>query len=227
GGIGHPCSVGAMTAAGTTRSPLLLFAALAAVSAFLCYLSITLARETLAFSFVSSDKVTIIPGLIFGTVVAACSRWFETRSVLQLALIIALTTVGWIAAVDAAMMTIDPVSDYQKAIFGPLPFLENDDGDSRIAPYMGGLAGGAVGGAFTILGLSIGGQSIRRLGAWAWAWGNATLAGAAVGLLAFRYDRSYLVLFLVWQIAVIIAIVRGLSAHNAQPFGWQEQESTG
>lgn len=184
-----------------------VFGFLAAVSALLCYLTVQLAPNFLRVGFgFSGEKATILPGIIFGTLVASCNYFFGARGPLQLVLVIALTTVGWIAAVEATIVTAKALSSYEN--------------------YVGGLVGGAVGGGLTILGVAITNRDFRRFGAWSLSWGTATVAGATLGVLP-KDDYGFLILFAVWQIAVIVSIVRGLPPEAAKPIHWRGRGSTG
>jgi len=171
------------------------FAGLAAVSAFLGYLVVLLTPDLVPFSFTRTSGVTILPGMIFGAPVAFCNHVFGARGILRVALVVALTTIGWVAAVDATVLAVDALSRH-----------------GRATQYLiGGLIGGAVGGGLTILGVGMTNETYRDLAPCAVSWGTATLAGAALGLLDLKDESDFLILFAVWQIAVIVSIARGLA----------------
>jgi hypothetical protein len=186
------------------------FAGLAALSAFLCYLSVLFAPDLVSFSFARKSGVSILPGIIFGTLVAFCNHVFGGRGILRSALVVGLTTLGWVAAVDATVLTVDALS-----------------GSSQATQYLiGGLIGGGVGGALTLLGVAMTNRSYRRFEACAVSWAAATLAGATLGLLDLKEESDFLILFAVWQIAVIVALVRGFP-RDAAKLGWKWPSSSG
>jgi hypothetical protein len=88
-------------------------------------------------------------------------------------------------------------------------------GNNPVAVYVVGLVGGAVGGAITILGLLITNPPFRRFDSVMVCWATATIAGAVYGM-----GQNIFVLFIVWQIAVILAIARGFSATTSQVPRW-------
>jgi hypothetical protein len=211
---------------------ILIFSALAIPCAVLCYLAVTFAPNFLAFSFVEKapDKpMTIVPGLLFGILVAACDYVFAVRDRFFLLAVVLLTTVGWIVAVDSAVGTVKVLSEYQKSVNLSAQDPPADDSQagadndvSAPAPplfqrefpgsfYVAGIVGGAVGGTFTILGLLITNIGFRRLESCVLAWATATAAGAVLGVANLMGSWAFLTLFSVWQCAVITAIARGLA----------------
>ncbi|WOH83616.1 toll/interleukin-1 receptor domain-containing protein [Bradyrhizobium sp. BEA-2-5] len=79
------------------------FAVLSLASAVVCTLATTYALNVLQYSFVASDPggITILPGVIFGAAIATCNVMFGARDRFQLALVVAITTAAWIAAIAA------------------------------------------------------------------------------------------------------------------------------
>ncbi|MVT63618.1 hypothetical protein GPL21_00630 [Bradyrhizobium pachyrhizi] len=79
------------------------FGVLSLASAVVCTLATTYALNVLQYSFVASDPggITILPGVIFGAAIATCNVMFGARDRFQLALVVAITTAAWIAAIAA------------------------------------------------------------------------------------------------------------------------------
>src|SRR5262245_14444660 len=199
--------------AANDRAHMATFVALAAASAFLCYLSVTFMPDLLRVSFVSTEKITLVPGLIFGVAVAAVSRASGVLDWRRLAAVIVLTTVGWIAACDATVMTERLLSGYHTIAVSSTGDgeLSRRSGEVPLVAYLAGLVGGAVGGGLTIVGLLITNVEFRRLHAWSLAWATATLAGLTYGLVVhLDLKLGFLILFGAWQVAVIVSVVRGL-----------------
>jgi hypothetical protein len=231
------------------RSPMLPLAILALISAIGCYFTFNHSPEILRFSFVGALKnssVAILPGVIFGGVVAACNAIFGIRDPFQLALVIVITTVAWIAAYDASSATFALFDEYSKTIVSDSATAETSTptekpaadpsastpGDAAatpttaslssnsIIPYILGVIGGAVGGAITILGLLITNPGFRRLESIMVCWATATIAGVIFGV---AFSSSIFILFAVWQPAVILAIARGFRQEKAQLPQWLER----
>ena len=107
--------VAAETAAGTPagasqRRTILVFAALGVLTGVLSYLAGKYVNvDLLRFSFVPfgqrESAAPILPGVIFGILVAGCCRRFGSRNRWLLALAVLLTTAAWILAYDLTVKT--------------------------------------------------------------------------------------------------------------------------
>ena len=214
------------------------FLALALASAVACTLTVKYATGILQYSFVDTGPaggVTVLPGLIFGLVVATCNFIFGIRDRFQLALVVAITAAAWIAAFDASSVTLQSLSQYSRAVNTPAdaaasladattePAAEVRDTLSN-NPFMGyliGGVGGAVGGAITILGVILTNPGFRRLDSVVITWLAAIAAGTVYGaVVKFTDWLGWLVLFGVWQPAFLLAMARGFPRGAAQIPGW-------
>ncbi|WP_298280105.1 toll/interleukin-1 receptor domain-containing protein [uncultured Bradyrhizobium sp.] len=214
------------------------FLALALASAVACTLTVKYATGILQYSFVDTGPaggVTVLPGLIFGLVVATCNFIFGIRDRFQLALVVAITAAAWIAAFDASSVTLQSLSQYSRAVNTPAdaaasladattePAAEVRDTLSN-NPFMGyliGGVGGAVGGAITILGVILTNPGFRRLDGVVITWLAAIAAGTVYGaVVKFPDWLGWLVLFGVWQPAFLLAMARGFPRGTAQIPGW-------
>ncbi|MBR0897569.1 toll/interleukin-1 receptor domain-containing protein [Bradyrhizobium tropiciagri] len=190
------------------------FIALALASAIACTLAVKYATGLLRFSFVDSGPyggITILPGVIFGVVVATCNFIFGIKDRFQLLLVIAITAAAWISAFDASSVTLQTLGQYSKvattaaadttaadttaaADSSAAPDSSAADATTTSAaevrdtltnnPFMGyviGGVGGAVGGAITILGIILTNPSFRRLNSVVMTWIAAVAAGIVYG----------------------------------------------
>ncbi len=135
--------------------------------------------------------VPVYPGPLFGLVIAfGVYRWGKASW--WAALLAFVVTVGvWIAAVRGFHMV-------------------TDDATSNI--YLGGLVAGAIGAAGTMLGGAITLPALRRAPDWLLVAGVGALAGLLVGPeMQLPNDKSFLLLFSVWQAAVAGCIGYALS----------------
>jgi hypothetical protein len=249
------------------KSLMLILAAMALVSAIGSYLATTYSPDALTFSFINSTgaRAAILPGVLFGGVVAVCNAIFGLRDRFQLALVVIVTAVAWIVAFDTSATTMGLLNQYSKTIAPDNSTADTSNaggsdtsvsgtasdttsnsnasdasppvggssantatttstpitpttaylGNDPAAVYFVGLVGGAVGGAITILGLLITNPSFRRLESVMVCWATAAVAGAVFGMV-----QSFFALFVIWQIAVILAIFRGFSTTTAQVPQW-------
>ncbi len=214
------------------------FLALALASAVACTLAVKYATGILQYSFVDSGPaggITILPGLIFGLVVATCNFIFGIRDRFQLALVVAITAAAWIAAFDASSVTLQSLGQYSRAVNTPPdaaasiadtttePAAEVRDTLSN-NPFMGyliGGVGGAVGGAITLLGVILTNPGFRRLDSVVITWLAAIAAGTVYGaVVKFPDWLGWLVLFGLWQPAFVLAMARGFPRGAAQIPEW-------
>jgi hypothetical protein len=96
---------------------MLILSIMALVSAIGCYLANEYSPQRLGFSFIGADvKAPVLPGVIFGVVVAICSAIFGLRDRFQLGLVILVTTAAWIAAFDMSATTDGLLHQYSKTV---------------------------------------------------------------------------------------------------------------
>jgi hypothetical protein len=230
---------------GAQGGTILPFLALSLASAIGSFLAITYAMSVLQFSFVPDNKLktTILPGIIFGMAVATCDSIFGLKDRFQMALVIAITAVAWIAAFDSAAVTFQALAQYSRPV-------ASDSGASREMPagteassttpaaaagaearevlidnpiigYIVGCVGGAVGGAITILGVLLTNPGFRRIDSIVMCWIAVTAAGAIYGLTPLLSESLLrFLLFSVWQTAFILTMARGFPRGSAELPDW-------
>src|SRR5215470_9770279 len=87
----------------SSRRAIIVFALLGLLSGVLSWLAGSfLGQDWLRFSFVPfgwrNGAAPIAPGIVFGLLVAACCRYYGTRSALDLVLAVIVTTMAWMLA---------------------------------------------------------------------------------------------------------------------------------
>lgn len=216
--------------------PMLLFAGFGLVTGLLTYLTIQFAPKFLTFSFLITPQqygptpVTIIPGVLFGFLVAACIYRHGVVDRFLLSVVIAVTTLAWVVAYDATVTANLSLGEFRKTVSeAKTPASAAATGQKAednlgiqptSSPYtqpmpvmfaLSGMVGGFVGGLITIIGVSIAAPGFRRLESWVITLAVSTVFGALleVGTLS---TLGFLLLFAGWQSAVITTIARGLAA---------------
>jgi hypothetical protein len=217
----------------TLDLPVVPLVGLSLASAVCCCLAVVYANNLLLYSFVLSgaERVTVIPGLIFGLAVAACNFIFGARDRFQLGLVVVVTTLAWVAAWDSSLVTLRVLGEYSKAAAIDSSSLPADTPPAEaaretlsnmpITGYIIGCVGGAVGGAITILGVLLINVRFRRIDSVATCWIAATVAGGAYGLLTSLPSwLGWLILFATWQTVVIMVMAREFPRGTAQLPEW-------
>jgi len=218
----------------TLDLPVVPLAALSLTSAIGCSLATTYASNLLPYSFIMTgeERVTIVPGLIFGLAVATCNFIFGIRDRFQLGLVIVVTTLAWIAAWDSSLVTLKVLGQYSKTVVtdngGAIAADASPGGVARetlsnnpITGYVIGCVGGAVGGAITILGVLLINVSFRRIESVVTCWIAAAATGGVYGLLVSLPSwLGWLILFALWQTAVIMMMARAFPRGTAQLPNW-------
>lgn len=96
---------------------MLILSTMALVSAIGSFLANKYSPQRLGFSFIGADvKAPVLPGVMFGVVVAICAAIFGLRDRFQLGLVILVTTAAWIAAFDMSSTTNALLNQYSKTI---------------------------------------------------------------------------------------------------------------
>ncbi len=154
---------------------------------------------------INAAGVPLHAGIAFGAGVAAMSWLWARRDPGKCLLALALTLMGWLAAVNTA-------NDAMQAVVGSalLGTVEGAKASREVVGWiLGGLSGGAVGAGLTAFGAGVPGEAIRR----PQAWGLIVVTGTLFGLLLYPAALADLVaiLFVPWQAAVAAAIAHGLS----------------
>jgi hypothetical protein len=225
-----------------------MFALLGIATGALSYLAFEFPLRALMVSFLLDAKLgpyptTPLPGVIFGSLVAACTWWYGTRDRFLLFVAFALTILAWILAYDStaavhAQLTLfkkplqistsaEPASSTQKQdTDAPARSDAASDGEkaengetqrevARSIPYvagMSGIVGGLVGGFITIFGVSIANPRFRRFESWMTTLLVAAVLGTLIELVRIEQHLGFLLLFAIWQPAVICLIARGMAA---------------
>jgi hypothetical protein len=188
---------------------ILIFAALGVVSGTLSFIAGKHSQlPFLHLSFFPYDayrgSAPILPGVIFGLLVAGCAHHFGSRDRLRLLLAVLLTTAAWVLAFDLTSQ-----ADFYLGM--------QVTSDARGAITCG--IGGFVGGLGTCIAVAIANPKFRRLEAWLLTVLVATLFGAIEKVyeqFAELFDDAALyALFVAWQAAVIAAVARGLGRARA------------
>jgi hypothetical protein len=154
---------------------------------------------------INAQGVPLHAGIAFGAGVGIILWLWAKRDPGKCLLAMALTLMGWLAAVNTA-------NDAMQAVVGSELFgtVEGAKASREVVGWiLGGLFGGAVGAGLTAFGAGIPGEAIRR----PQAWGLIVVTGALFGLMLYPAALADLiaVLFVPWQAAVAAAIAYGLS----------------
>jgi hypothetical protein len=152
----------------------------------------------------NAKGIPLHAGIAFGAGVALMMWMWSTRDPAKCLLTMALTLIGWLAAVNTA-------SDVFQAIVGSHLFGTAEGAKASrevVGLLLAGLSGGAIGAGLTAFGSGIPAESIRRPKSWV----LIVVVGALLGVLLYpAADLNALVLlFVPWQAMVGAAIAYGL-----------------
>jgi hypothetical protein len=153
----------------------------------------------------NAEGVPLHAGIAFGVGVAVMMWLWVSRDPGKCLLAMALTLIGWLAAVNTANDVF--MASIGSELFGTV---EGAKASREIVGLLvGGLAGGAIGAGLTAFGSGIPAQAIRRPQAWV----PILIVGAVLGPLLYpAVDFDFLpLLFVPWQAAVAAAIAYGLT----------------
>jgi len=218
----------------TRTRTILAFAMLGVVTGLLTFLTYRYPFRPLGFSFVvAQDKFsrpnTLVPGVIFGCLVAAAAYWYGTRDRLLLLLALGFTAVAWILAYDSTFVVYDQLHKFQKAPISrdaesattdsekgtdsePDKKLTEEDLHIPYLAGMSGVVGGLVGGFGTVFGVSIANRRFRRLESWVTTIAVAIVLGTLLEAARLGESFGLVILFVVWQSAVIALIASRLAS---------------
>jgi hypothetical protein len=154
---------------------------------------------------INADGIPLHAGIAFGAGLAVMLWLWANRDIGKCLLAMALTLMGWLAAVNTA-------NDMMSAVVGSELFgtVEGAKASREILGWiLAGLVGGAIGAGLTAFGTGIAARAIRRPE----AWGLIVVTGALFGLLLYpAANFDVIALLLVpWQAAVAAAIAFGLT----------------
>jgi hypothetical protein len=213
-----------------------VFAALGVLTGVLSYLAATYANpESLRFSFLPFGQeraaAPLLPGVIFGVLVAAACRHYGSKHTPMLALVVLLTTVAWILAYDITIKADSAIGDLRKTSDTIAAVSQSGAGAAERlrrlwhdlvpqiplgGPISFGL-GGFVGGFGTALAVATANARFRGARGWLFTLAVATFFGAIEKVYDLMGDFGLLVLFAVWQAAVIATIVHALGRQPVHP----------
>jgi hypothetical protein len=154
---------------------------------------------------INAAGIPLHAGIAFGAGVAIILWLWAKRDPAKCLLAMALTLMGWLAAVNTA-------NDAMQAVVGSELFgtVQGAKANREMVGWiLGGIFGGAVGAGLTAFGAGIPGEAIRRPQAWI----LIVIAGAVFGLLLYpaAIEDFVILLFVPWQAAVLASIAYGLS----------------
>jgi hypothetical protein len=154
---------------------------------------------------INADGIPLHAGIAFGAGLAIMLWLWANRDLGKCLLAMALTLVGWLAAVNTA-------NDVMSAVVGSELFGTVDGAKASremLGWILAGVVGGGIGAGLTAFGTGIAARAIRRPE----AWGPIVIAGMVFGLLLYPAASFDLVALLLvpWQAAVAGAIAYGLT----------------
>jgi hypothetical protein len=210
---------------------ILIFAALGAISGVLSYLlGTSLDFKFLHFSFIPfgpyESAAPIVPGVVFGVLIAACCWWFGSKSPVLLVLAVLVTTAAWILAYDSTVKADAQFGQQHREweLFRSLQIDQRQGEATPVTPPAASRAldpalgqslsfaiGGLIGGLGTCLAVALALPRFRRPAAWIVPVLLATIVGAVEPMLDIIRDGGLLALFVLWQAAVMAAIGHALA----------------
>jgi hypothetical protein len=158
---------------------------------------------------INAHGIPLHAGIAFGAGMAIMLWLWAGRDLGKCLLAMALTLMGWLAAVNTAndMMSTVVSSELFGTVEGAKASRE------MLGWILAGAVGGAIGAGLTAFGAGIVAPAIRRPE----AWGLIVVAGALFGLLLYPSGSidAIMLLFVPWQAAVAAAIAYGLTRGTA------------
>ena len=154
---------------------------------------------------INAEGIPLHAGVAFGAGVALILWLWAKRDPAKCLLAMALTLMGWLAAVNTA-------NDVMQALVGSELFgtVHGAKASREIVGWvLAGLIGGAIGAGLTAFGAGVPAEAIRR----PQAWGLIVALGALFGLLLYPAALADLImlLFVPWQAAVLASIAHALA----------------
>jgi hypothetical protein len=153
---------------------------------------------------ISAEGIPLHAGIAFGVGVAILLWLWAKRDPGKCLLAMALTLMGWLAAVNTANDVFSAVVDSE--LFGTAQGAKTNR--EILGWLLAGLISGAIGAGLTAFGAGIPAEAIRR----SKAWGLIVAVGAALGLLLYPAANHdvLMLLFVPWQAGVAAALAYGL-----------------
>jgi hypothetical protein len=158
---------------------------------------------------INAHGIPLHAGIAFGAGISIMLWLWAGRDLGKCLLAMALTLMGWLAAVNTAndMMSWVVSSELFGTVEGAKASRE------MLGWILAGVVGGAIGAGLTAFGTGIVAQAIRRPE----AWGLIVVTGALFGLLLYPAASldAIMLLFVPWQAAVAASIAYGLTRGRA------------
>lgn len=160
----------------------------------------------------------IVPGIIFGILVAGCNWMFGLREKVPLVALVVFTTIAWVLAFNSTLTVFDQLSGYSKQVAAvpaepgpsdaqpeavdPAHRLTSDaqsaepvEPQTRVetVPFSGaisGFVGGLIGGTVTVFGISVANRRFRRVQDLMQVVVAATVLGGLVQLIILTQAKS-------------------------------------
>jgi hypothetical protein len=154
---------------------------------------------------INAEGIPLHAGVAFGAGVAIMLWLWANRDPGKCLLAMALTLLGWLAAVNTANDVMSAVVSSE--LFGTV---EGAKASREVVGWvLAGLVGGTIGAGLTAFGAGIAAQTLRH----PQAWGLIVGLGALAGLLLYPAARldAIMLLFVPWQAAVAASIAYGLT----------------
>lgn len=158
---------------------------------------------------INAEGIPLHAGIAFGAGMAIMLWLWANRDLGKCLLAMALTLMGWLAAVNTANDVMATIVSSE--LFGTV---EGAKASREVVGWvLAGLIGGAIGAGLTAFGAGIAAQAIRRPE----AWGLIVGVGALLGLLLYPAANldAIVLLFVPWQAAVAASIAYGLTRPRA------------
>jgi hypothetical protein len=221
------------------RRDILVFAALGVASGLISWLAgNVLSPDWLRFSFIPfgwhSSAAPVVPGLVFGVLVAACCRHYGTKDWWAQLGAVLVTTAAWIYAFDLTVLADGRIGDLRQIsdIIDELRGGSGGHGGGGQGGKNGFVLGAAVsfglGGLVGGFGTALAAARFRRASAWVLTVVVATVLGAIENLYGLvGGDAALMALFMCWQAGVIATLAHGLSQESKRESKQEsKQEST-
>ncbi len=154
---------------------------------------------------INTEGIPLHAGIAFGAGVALILWLWAKRDPGKCLLAMALTLMGWLAAVNTANDAMSAVVGSE--LFGTVQGAKASR--EMVGWIVAGISGGAIGAGLTAFGAGVPGEAIRR----PQAWGVIVATGTLFGLLLYPAALADLVmlLFVPWQAAVAASIAYAIA----------------
>jgi len=152
----------------------------------------------------NAKGIPLHAGIAFGAGVALMMWFWVTHDLAKCLLAMALTLIGWLAAVNTANDVFQVIVGSE--LFGTVQGAKASRETAGL--LLAGVSGGAVGAGLTAFGCGIPAEPIRRPQSWI----LIVIVGAALGVLLYPAAElsALVILFVPWQVLVAAAIAYGL-----------------